>query len=92
MKVTLMYGGRSGEHEISLISCASVLRNISDRHEITLISVSKDGKWYLEDTKVIAELRSNPDAKLEIHADEAKRVNVVPGGGRAAAFMCGGKS
>ena len=54
MKVTLMYGGRSGEHEISLLACASVLRNISDNHEISWISVSKDGNWYLEDTSVIA--------------------------------------
>ena len=92
MKVTLMYGGRSGEHEISLISCASVLRNISDNHEITLISVSKDGKWYLEDTSVIAELKANPEAKLSVHADESKRVNVIPGGGTASAFTCGGKT
>ena len=41
MNIILMYGGRSGEHEISLISCASVARNISDRHNVKLISVSK---------------------------------------------------
>lgn len=92
MKVTLMYGGRSGEHEISLISCASVIRNISDKHEVTLISVSKEGKWYLEDSSIIAELKSNPDAKLAVHADESKRISVIPGGGTFAAFVCGGKT
>lgn len=92
MKVTIMYGGRSGEHEISLLSCASVLRNISENHEVTLISVSKSGRWYLEDNSVIAELKKNPDAKLEVHEDEAKRVNVIPGGGTSACFMCGGKT
>ena len=92
MKVTLMYGGRSGEHEISLISCASVIRNISDKHEVTLISVSKEGKWYLEDSSIVSELKSNPQAKLEVHADESKRVSVIPGGGTSAAFVCGGKT
>lgn len=91
MKVTLMYGGRSGEHEISLISCASVIRNISNKHEITLISVSKDGKWYLEDSSVVNEIKTNPEAKLKVNANEEKRVSVIPGGGTKNTFSCNGK-
>ncbi|HBG65436.1 MAG TPA: D-alanine--D-alanine ligase A, partial [Treponema sp.] len=87
MNIVLMYGGRSGEHEVSLVSCAAVARNISPRHTVTLISVSKDGKWYLEDEKVLQELRANKDAKLAVHAVEKQRVSLVPGGGREKTFF-----
>ncbi len=87
MNIVLMYGGRSGEHEVSLVSCAAVARNISPRHTVTLISVSKDGKWYLEDEKVLQELRADKDAKLAVHAVEKQRVSLVPGGGREKTFF-----
>ena len=90
MDIILMYGGRSGEHEISLISCASVARNISSAHNVKLISVSKKGRWYLEDDSVLASLKSDPKAVLAVHEDEAKRVHVIPGGGTEGAFICGG--
>ncbi|MBP5251968.1 MAG: D-alanine--D-alanine ligase [Treponema sp.] len=92
MNIILMYGGRSGEHEISLISCASVARNISDRHNVKLVSVSKKGKWYLEDDSVLASLKADPKALLSVHEDEAKRVSVIPGGGKEGAFYACGKS
>ncbi|MBO4386599.1 MAG: D-alanine--D-alanine ligase [Treponema sp.] len=90
MNVVLIYGGRSGEHEISLTSCAAVARNISSAHNVTMISLSKDGKWYLE-PNAFEEIRKNPEAMLSIHADEAMRVNVVPGGGKDGAFFANGK-
>lgn len=91
MNIILMYGGRSGEHEISIISCTSVARNISDSHNVKLISVSKDGKWYLEDDSLLETVRKNPEAKLSIHPDEKHRVTVIPGGGKNGAFFADGK-
>ncbi|MCR5762314.1 MAG: D-alanine--D-alanine ligase [Treponema sp.] len=90
MNVVLLYGGKSGEHEISLISCTSVVRNINKNHQVSLISVSKDGRWYLEDAKYIEEIKSNPDAVLSVHAIEKNRVSVVPGGGREKSFYVDG--
>jgi len=90
MNVVLLYGGRSGEHEISLTSCAAVARNISSAHNVSMISISKDGKWYLE-PNAFDELRKNPEAKLSVHADEKLRVNVVPGGGKEKSFFADGK-
>ncbi len=92
MNVILMYGGRSGEHEISLMSCASVARNISASHNVKLISVSKDGKWYLEDDSVINELKNNPQAKLEVHPVEANRVSVIPGSAKDQTFFAKGQA
>lgn len=92
MDVVLIYGGRSGEHEISIISASSVARNISERHKVHLISISKEGKWHAEDDSLLEEIRKNKDAMLSIHEDESKRVSIVPGGGKKGAFVCGGKN
>lgn len=50
LRVAVVYGGKSGEHEISLISAASVIRNLdSDRFEIVPIAVTKEGRWLEQD-------------------------------------------
>lgn len=92
MNVVLMCGGKSGEHEISLMSCASVARNISSKHNVKLISVSKDGKWYLEDDSVIENLKKDASAKLQVHALEERRVSLVPGSDKNLTLYACGKS
>ena len=50
IKVALLYGGKSGEHEISLISAASVLNNLdASRYHIIPIGMDKEGRFYLND-------------------------------------------
>ena len=90
MNVVLIYGGKSGEHEISLLSCASVIRNISAKHNVSLISISKGGKWYLEDDSVFKEIRNNPEAALCVHENESREVKVSFGRGKDNVFFaCG---
>lgn len=46
LRVGVLFGGRSGEHEISLLSAASVLKAIDrERYEVVPIGISKDGRW-----------------------------------------------
>jgi D-alanine-D-alanine ligase len=46
LRVGLMYGGRSGEHEISLRSAASIAAALDTaRYEIVPIAITKDGRW-----------------------------------------------
>jgi D-alanine-D-alanine ligase len=46
LKVGVLFGGRSGEHEVSLLSAASVLKAIDKtRFEVVPIGVSKSGQW-----------------------------------------------
>lgn len=92
MNIVLLYGGRSGEHEISLISAAAVARGLNKAHHVQLVSVAKDGSWYLEDDAVLEELRAKAEAVLAVHPDSKRQVSVIPGGGKAGAFACGGKS
>jgi D-alanine-D-alanine ligase len=50
IRVGVIYGGRSGEHEVSLASAASVFANLDrDRYEPVPIRIEKDGRWSLAD-------------------------------------------
>lgn len=46
LRVGILFGGRSGEHEVSLLSAASVLKAINkEKYEVVPIGISKDGRW-----------------------------------------------
>jgi D-alanine-D-alanine ligase len=50
LRVGVLYGGRSGEHEVSLASAASVFANVDrTRYEPVPIRIEKDGRWALAD-------------------------------------------
>jgi D-alanine-D-alanine ligase len=58
IRVGVLFGGRSGEHEVSLISAASVIQALDpEKYEAVPIGISKDGRWLVGDTK----LKSLPD-------------------------------
>src|SRR3989440_4620363 len=47
-RVGLIFGGRSGEHEVSLASATSVMANLdSDKYEVVPIGITKGGSWLL---------------------------------------------
>src|SRR5262249_38696370 len=46
LRVGVLFGGRSGEHEVSLLSAASVLNAIDkSKYEVVPIGITKDGRW-----------------------------------------------
>ena len=46
LRVGVLYGGRSGEHEVSLASAAAVFANLDrNRYEPVPIRIEKDGRW-----------------------------------------------
>src|SRR6201993_150575 len=46
LRVGILFGGRMGEHEVSLLSAASVLNAIDkDKYEVVPIGITKDGRW-----------------------------------------------
>jgi D-alanine-D-alanine ligase len=48
LKVGVLFGGRSGEHEVSLASAASVIRGMdTDKYEAVPIGITKDGHWLI---------------------------------------------
>ncbi len=46
LRVGILFGGRSGEHEVSLLSAASVLQAIDrDKFDVTPIGITREGRW-----------------------------------------------
>jgi len=49
LRVGVLFGGRSGEHEISLRSALTVMSAMDPaQYEIVPIGIGRDGRWYLE--------------------------------------------
>ena len=48
LKIAVIFGGQSSEHEISCISVQTIVKAINpDKYETTLIGITKEGKWLL---------------------------------------------
>jgi D-alanine-D-alanine ligase len=46
LRVGVLFGGRSGEHEVSLLSAASILKAIDrDKFDVVPIGITKEGRW-----------------------------------------------
>lgn len=50
IRVGVIFGGKSGEHEVSLASAQSVARTLDrDKYSVVLIGITKDGNWIVGD-------------------------------------------
>ena len=90
MNIAVIYGGRSGEHEVSLISAAAIANGINKENKVILIGITKEGKWYLQDDSEYERICKDTKAVLSIKEDESKAVSIVPAG-KKHAFVVGGK-
>jgi D-alanine-D-alanine ligase len=61
IRVAVLYGGRSGEHEVSLQSAASVINFLDrERFEIIPVAIDKQGRWLLNDISLLEGKKSLP--------------------------------
>lgn len=57
IRVGVLFGGRSAEHEVSVTSARSVLESIDmDKYDVTMIGIDRDGRWLAaaDATKLLA--------------------------------------
>jgi D-alanine-D-alanine ligase len=81
LTVCLLFGGRSGEHEVSLRSAASVSRNLDpQRYRQVLIGIDKQGVWHLQRGGSFR--RESYGERLEL-VPARRPVAVLPGRGLA---------
>ena len=46
LHIAIIFGGRSGEHEVSLMSARSVLSVLDvNKYEVTQIGITREGAW-----------------------------------------------
>jgi len=51
LKIAVLFGGQSSEHEISCISAVTVIQNIDrNRYDLLLIGITKEGRWVLTES------------------------------------------
>lgn len=81
IKVGVVFGGQSTEHEVSLVTAESVLRNMdAEKYEITMIGITKKGQWlkYTGPINKIGTGEWQEFAKEEaFHWEECKSFDVI---------------
>jgi D-alanine-D-alanine ligase len=86
IRVGLIFGGRSAEHEVSLMSARSVLAAIDkDKYDVTLIGITRAGRWLAggDPLKALTASGQEPGsasagAALEVHAASSTSVQHLP--------------
>jgi D-alanine-D-alanine ligase len=67
LRVAVLMGGRSSEHEISVASARSVLESLDpDRYEVRSIEIARDGRWELTSQAEQARLGKGNSEKLPV--------------------------
>ncbi len=78
-RIVILYGGRSGEHDVSRMSAASVVRNLDPlTYEPVLVGASKEGVWYLQNGALITKARKG---LASLPVEKGPRVFAAPSGG-----------
>ena len=80
LRVGIVYGGRSGEHEVSIASAAAVVQNLDkQRYDAIPIRIEKDGRWIIADR-----LPASSSAAEVIEQSRAHTAQRLGRGGREA--------
>jgi len=86
LRIGVIFGGRSGEHEVSLASAASVIRALDpEKYEAVPIGITKDGRWLVGTSavKMLSEvLKSGDRVILPADPNSAALMPVDAGSGQ----------
>ncbi|MCL4535376.1 MAG: D-alanine--D-alanine ligase [Bacteroidetes bacterium] len=75
MRVGVIFGGRSGEHEVSLMSATNVLRALDpEKYEVVPIGITRQGRWLTQGDALAALKAGSPDGEVAAFlADPSQR-------------------
>ncbi|AIN47308.1 D-alanine--D-alanine ligase [Candidatus Palibaumannia cicadellinicola] len=78
LRVGLIFGGPSAEHEVSLQSAKNIVETIDqEKFDVVLLSIDKEGKWHINDSSDYLIYGENP--KYISLKRSNKHVAIVPG-------------
>ena len=61
IRVGILFGGRSGEHEVSIASAMSVYKALDkSKYDVTLIGIDKTGRWLLPEVEMLLKHTDQP--------------------------------
>jgi len=88
IKVGLIFGGKSGEHEVSFCSASSIIKAIDkDKYTVVPIGITKEGRWISpQDSELALQsgriegkntviLLNDPSGRALVHIDNNQRLN-----------------
>ena len=79
INVALIFGGKSGEHEVSLLSTASIYKHINrDRYNVFTIGITKEGRWMFYDGNE-ENIKNGSWVNL---ANQNVEINLIPSGNK----------
>jgi D-alanine-D-alanine ligase len=77
LRVGVIFGGRSGEHEVSLRSAESIINALDrDKYEVVPIAITRQGKWLASDNAtdlLPSAVIENADQRVAIFGDPTER-------------------
>jgi D-alanine-D-alanine ligase len=77
IRVGVIFGGQSAEHEVSLQSAKNVIASIDrEKYEPVLIGIDKEGKWHLQDEDSFL-LHSSDPSLIALHTS-SENVSLIP--------------
>lgn len=72
--VAILYGGKSGEHEVSIVSASSVIKHLDrDKYNLIPIGISKIGQWHINDLDMVDPLAGK---ELQVQALGSKEFSL----------------
>lgn len=81
IRVGILFGGKSAEHEVSLQSAKNVVDAIDkDKYEVSLIGIDKAGRWLLPNQSHYLLNESNPKL-IKLNNENVQSVTLVPQSG-----------
>ena len=77
LRVAILFGGQSAEHEISLISARNIAAAMDrKKYEIVAVGIDKQGRWFIDEGARL--LRESTPSRVEFR-DGSKAAAVLPG-------------
>ncbi len=81
LRLGILFGGRSAEHEVSLQSAKSIIDGIDkDKYDIVLIGIDKEGRWFLNESSKFLLNAENPSL-VKLNKANSTEVALASGNG-----------
>lgn len=91
IRVGILFGGKSAEHEVSLQSAKNIIAAIDrDRYEITLIGIDKKGVWHIVSEENFLSNEDDPKS-ISLHVEPDSEATLSLTGDREIIFLKGGR-
>jgi D-alanine-D-alanine ligase len=78
LNLGLLFGGRSGEHEVSLQSARSIACAVNrDKFNLLLLAIDKDGNWFMVDESDYLHNADDPK-NISLNVKKEQQISLIP--------------